>query len=405
MKCVRPCCRKEIPDGASFCPWCGKKQPEAASQQRKKRRRPKGSGTVYQKKDEGRVRSWVARSGRGELIGSFETSTEAVLALDDYNAKHTNIARLRYTFEDVYEKGKKLHYKDIGPKGRDSYERAFAKALELHKRPMRELKTEDYQAVITALADAGKSRSMCEKQRQLFSQLCKWAMQNDIITINYAEGLRLPAPSPKKERTLTDDELGKIKAIADDNNKGNRFRQIAQLAMVLTYTGMRIDELLSMRRDDVHLNEGYMIGGEKTDAGRQRVIPILEPIRMIVAEWMLCSLGSEFLLPTSTGRKKNVDTVEHSFRRLMIVLGINPDPEKVDRKDMGELITPHSLRRTAATRLVEGKAEPTAVQAILGHADFSTTADYYTSHNVEYLAEEMKKFKATSSQKAPSSKK
>lgn len=404
MQCIR--CKREIPDGAAFCPWCGKRQPETAPPaQRKKRRRPKGSGTVYQKKDEGRVRSWVARSGRGELIGSFETSAEAVLALDDYNAKHTSVARLRYTFGDVYEKWKELHYKDIGPKGRDSYERAFAKALELHKRPMRELKTEDYQAVITALADAGKSRSMCEKQRQLFSQLCKWAMQNDIITINYAEGLRLPAPSPKKERTLTDDELGKIKAIADDNSKGNRFRQVAQLAMVLTYTGMRIDELLSMRRDDVHLNEGYMIGGEKTDAGRQRVIPILEPIRMIVAEWMLCSIDSEFLLPTSTGRKKNADTVEHSFRRLMIVLGINPDPEKVDRKDMGELITPHSLRRTAATRLVEGKAEPTAVQAILGHADFSTTADYYTSHNVEYLTEEMKKYKSTSSQKAPNFKK
>ena len=405
MKCVRPSCRKEIPDGASFCPCCGKKQPEAAPQQRKKRRRPKGSGTVYQKKDEGRVRSWVARSGNGELIGSFETSAEAILALDDYNAKHTSVARLRYTFEDVYGKWKELHYKDIGPKGRDSYERAFAKASELHKRPMRELKTEDYQAVITALADAGKSRSMCEKQRQLFSQLCKWSMQNDIITINYAEGLRLPAPSPKKERTLTDEELGKIKAVADDNSKGNRFRQVAQFAMVLTYTGMRIDELLSMRRDDVHLNEGYMIGGEKTDAGRQRVIPILEPIRMIVAEWMLCSIGSEFLLPTSTGRKKNADTVEHSFRRLMIVLGINPDPEKVGRKEMGELITPHSLRRTAATRLVEGKAEPTAVQAILGHADFSTTADYYTSHNVEYLTEEMKKYKSTSSQKAPSFKK
>ena len=120
MKCVRPCCRKEIPDGASFCPWCGKKQPEAAPQQRKKRRRPKGSGTVYQKKDEGRVRSWIARSGRGELIGSFETSAEAVLALDDYNAKHTSVARLRYTFGDVYEKWKELHYKDIGPKGRDS---------------------------------------------------------------------------------------------------------------------------------------------------------------------------------------------------------------------------------------------------------------------------------------------
>ena len=47
MKCVRPCCREAIPDVASFCPWFGKKQLEAAPQQRKKRSRPKGSGTVY----------------------------------------------------------------------------------------------------------------------------------------------------------------------------------------------------------------------------------------------------------------------------------------------------------------------------------------------------------------------
>ena len=380
MKCVRPCCRKEIPDGASFCPWCGKKQPEAAPQQRKKRRRPTGSGTVYQKKDEGRVRSWVARSGRGELIGSFETSAEAVLALDDYNAKHTSVARLRYTFGDVYEKWKELHYKDIGPKGRDSYERAFAKALELHKRPMRELKTEDYQAVITALADAGKSRSMCEKQRQLFSQLCKWAMQNDIITINYAEGLRLPAPSPKKERTLTDDELGKIKAIADDSSKGNRFRQVAQLAMVLTYTGMRIDELLSMRCDDVHLKERYMQGGEKTEAGKNRIIPILDPIYKIIAFWMLDS-GCEWLIPSKAGTKLDKRNVATKFRALMQECHI-------------EGVHPHTLRHTASSKMVECGLEKTAVQAILGHKNFSTTANKYVSHNdPAYLLQEMQKMK------------
>ena len=143
-----------------------------------------------------------------------------------------------------------------------------------------------------------------------------------------------------------------------------------------------------MRRDDVHLDAGYLIGGKKTDAGRRRTIPILDPIRTILAGWMLDSLGSEYLLPTSNGRKKDVNTVEHSFRTLMISCGINqPDAPKEQR------ITPHSLRRTAATRLVEGKAEPTAVQAILGHADFSTTADYYTVHSAEYLAEEMQKFK------------
>lgn len=46
MKCVR--CRKPIQDGAAFCPWFGKRLPDTAPPaQRNKRRRPKGSGTVY----------------------------------------------------------------------------------------------------------------------------------------------------------------------------------------------------------------------------------------------------------------------------------------------------------------------------------------------------------------------
>lgn len=393
MNCIR--CKREIPDGAAFCPWCGKRQPETAPPaQRKKRRRPKGSGSVRKLTDSHRSRPWMARTGKGELLGMFATSSEAVIALDEYNAKHSNVARMRYTFKDVYERWNDVHFKEVGENGRYSYEQAYAKASSLWDCEMRELKTEDYQKIITELAEAGLSRSTCEKQRQLFSQICKWAMQNDIISINYAEGLKLPAPPPKKERTLTDEEIAKIQALADDRSKNNRFRFTAQFSIVLVYTGMRIDELLSMRRNDVHLDAGYLIGGEKTDAGRQRTIPILDPIRTILAGWMLDSLGSEYLLPTANGRKKDVNTVEHSFRRMMEVCEINrPDTPKEKR------VTPHSLRRTAATRLVEGKAEPTAVQAILGHSDFTTTADYYTAHSADYLAEEMKKFKLVKEQK------
>lgn len=319
----------------------------------------------------------------------FATSAEATLALDDYNAKHSNVARMRYTFSDVYEKWKTVHFSDLGPKGQYSYTQAYEKAAALHQREMRELKTADYQDVINSLVADGLSRSTCEKQRQLFSQLCKWAMQNDIISVNYAAGLKLPASAPKKERTLTDEEILQIQTVAADKSPANRFLLTAQIAMVLLYTGMRIDELLSMRRDDVHLADGYMIGGEKTDAGRQRTIPVLDPIRPILGGWLLDSLGSEYLLPTATGRKKDINAVEHSFRRLMECCGIN---QKDTPKELR--VTPHSLRRTAATRLVEGKADPTAVQAILGHADFATTADYYTAHSADYLAEEMRKFKS-----------
>ena len=129
-----------------------------------------------------------------------------------------------------------------------------------------------------------------------------------------------------------------------------------------------------------------MIGGEKTDAGRQRIIPILDPIKKIVSGWMLDSVGFEYLLPTASGKKKDINAVEHSFRRLMLLCGINKEDTPKEKK-----VTPHSLRRTFATKLVECGAEPTAVQAILGHADFTTTADYYTAHSTEYVISQMKK--------------
>lgn len=385
MDCMR--CKRPLPQDALFCPWCGKRQTAAAPPpQRRRHRRPKGSGSIRKLSDAHRTRPWMARTGKGELLGMYATSAEATLALDEYNAKHISVARLRYTFADVYARWKAVHFQEVGPKGQYSYEQAYAKAVPLYDREMRELKTEDYQQIITSLAESGLSRSTCEKQRQLFSQLCKWAMQNDIITVNYSEGLKLPALPKKKERTLTDEEISRIKTVANDND--DRLQSTAQIALVLVYTGMRIDELLSLLREDVHLDQGYLIGGEKTEAGRQRTIPILTPIKSILGGWMLDSIGSVYLLPTSTGRKKDVNTVEHSFRRLMEACGINgPDTPKEQR------VTPHSLRRTAATRLVEGKAEPTAVQAIIGHADFSTTADYYTAHSADYLAEEMQKFK------------
>ena len=146
--------------------------------------------------DTSRARPWMARTGKGELLGMYATSAEAVLALDEYNARHSSVARMRYTFRDVYEKWKAVHFADVDPKGQYSYEQAFSKAVPLHDREMRDLKTEDYQQIISALAESGLSRSTCEKQRQLFSQLCKWAQSNDIIATNYAESLKLPSAAP-----------------------------------------------------------------------------------------------------------------------------------------------------------------------------------------------------------------
>ena len=123
-----------------------------------------------------------------------------------------------------------------------------------------------------------------------------------------------------------------------------------------------------------------MQGGEKTEAGKNRIIPILDPIYKIIAFWMLDS-GCEWLIPSKAGTKLDKRNVATKFRALMQECHI-------------EGVHPHTLLHTASSKMVECGLEKTAVQAILGHKNFSTTANKYVSHNdPAYLLQEMQKMK------------
>lgn len=365
MLCIR--CHREIPDGSAFCNLCGKRQAgQAPPPHRRSRRRQKGSGTVY-KLSGRRSRPWCAVSGGGVLLGTFEDSGSAVNALDAYNASRVPADRRAYTLADIYAMWSPNHYRTISASGRASYELAYTKAAPLHQRRIMELKTEDYQTIIDALVQQGKSRSLCEKQRQLFSQLCQYAMQQDIIDKNYATFLVMPASSAPKTRVLSEKEVEAITSMTGDKRLG----ETAKIALVLCYTGMRINELLTLKTADVHLEARYVVGGEKTAAGRNRPIPLSEEILPYMKEWMDGNTG-EYLLHTAAGLPRDHNNVRKSFNSLMKRLGI-------------EGVTPHTCRHTAATRWVEQGLPPEIIKQILGHASFATTADRYTHTDVTAL--------------------
>ena len=75
--------------------------------------------------------------------------------------------------------------------------------------------------------------------------------------------------------------------------------------MILIYSGLRINELFSIRKADVHLDSQtpHMIGGEKTDAGRDRMIPIALPVLAHVRALM--QEPGEYLVSNTQGGKKS----------------------------------------------------------------------------------------------------
>ena len=370
--CVK--CKKEIPEDSLFSQFCGKKQ--ASTPGKKNKRRSNGSGTVY--KQSGRRRKpWAAvatvyQNGirSTTFLGCFATekeASEAVAKLDlqnlptEYNA----------TLEDVYNEWSRTHFDTVGASSVEGYETAWKHLSPCRKKKMRDIRTADFQSVIDDFVRKGRSRSTCNKIRILANQLSKYAMERDIIQKNYAQFIKLPKENKKEKEIFSDSEIQLLFK--------HRWNQTAQVILVLIYSGMRIEELFSIRTENVHLNERYMIGGEKTKAGIDRIIPMNEKTFPFIRQWY--DEENEFMLSNSQGGKKNARNFrEREFYPFLEEVGIlNKDDEK-------RRLTPHSTRHTFASLMVQAGAQPELLQKIIGHENYETTIDTYTHFTREDIS-------------------
>ena len=350
MECIK--CKKEIPAGSVFCCWCGKKQ-EAAP--KKALKRANGTGTVYKLQGR-RTRPWVAAKGK-TIIGYFEKKTAALEALARLQGRSIDEI-YNWTFKQVYAAWKDEHFRDIGVKGTESYERAYDVFEPLHDRKFRELRTADYQAIMDKYRD--KSHSLLSKFKQLATQMSQWGIRQELITTNFATFIKLPENVKKEKEIFSAEDIKKLEADSS---------QEARLVLMLIYTGMRIGELFRLRTENVY--ETYVIGGEKTEAGRNRIIPIRSEGRKYFAEFKARAKG-DLLISGYSGQKVIANFRNRDYYPLLERLGISKK-------------TPHATRHTFASWAVANNIKPELLQKMLGHADYSTTANIYEHFDIDQL--------------------
>ena len=350
MKCRK--CRAEMPDDGKFCPYCGARQER---EPRKALKRANGTGTVYKLQGR-RRRPWAAAKSR-TIIGYYETKTAALEALSRLAGRSLD-DRYNMTFENVFEAWKEEHYKEITDAGRASYNRAFDVFAPLHKKKFRELRTADFQAVLDPYM--GQSHSTVSKHKQLITQMSAWAMREELITTNFAKFVRIPENVKKEKEIFSDADIEKLEV---DNSEA------AKIILMLIYTGMRIGELFALPLENYH--ETYVVGGENTEAGRNRVIPT-KPEGRGYFQYFAKQSDGPLLLSGYTGQRIPNNFRKRDYYPLLDRLGI-------ERK------TPHATRHTYASRARRAGMPPEILQKILGHADYSTTANIYVHTDVEEL--------------------
>lgn len=322
-------------------------------------KRANGQGTVYKLSGKNRRRPWVARaSNKGVIIGYFKKRPDAEQALLTYNKAPTDKVRILWgELHDEWQTSK--YYRELSKSMKQTYSAAWNYVESLKNRPLVELRTSELQ---DAIDSCNRSVRVKEDIKMLCRAMYRYAMQEDMIHKNYGEFLIVPKREDVESDCFTDVEIKKVNKAAE-NGVPN-----AELILMMIYTGFRIGAFLTL--DKLSYRDGCLIGGSKTAAGRNRIVPIHKCIEKYVAKWAAKKGQTLICKPDGTPY-----TVNH-FRDSVYYPAL---------EDIGiRKLTPHKCRHTFITLMAKADVEDTARLKLAGHTSKAMTMRY-TKHDIEML--------------------
>lgn len=370
------------------------------------KRRPNGSGTVV--KLSGRRRKpFCAKVTLDErnltngekkrlVIGTFETYQEALNALSLYSLTVNNtiskkeameidpevyqkvqdkMSKKVPTFLDIYYILDKDEFSLLSPQTQNSMHGAIKHLKKLHYLKIDQITLRMIQDVFD---EDGSNHSTQVHMKTICTKVFRYAVINQCIERNddYTSYIRIAKyEESDMHRPYTINEILALKK-ADIPE--------AHIMLIFIYTGVRINELLNIKRDNIHIDEkcdddgterliSYMITGSKTKAGKNRIVPIHDDIKQYVID--------ELLKP----EKRLVDVTYANFTTRTVLIKVN--------KLLNTHHTMHDTRKTFATLCQMNNLNVYIRKKVLGHRMNDITFDVYTNESKNRLWTEINKIK------------
>ncbi len=204
-------------------------------------------------------------------------------------------------------------------------------------------------------------------------------LYNDVIEHNPTELLELPKIGKHLPEVLSLDEIERMEDAIDlSKNEGQRNLAIIEM---LYGSGLRVSELINVKLSNINIDKKYILIEGK--GSKQRLVPLSDESLKQLNYWLIdrnkldikpkCE---DYLFLNRYGRP---------LTRVMILVIIKDLAAKAGIK---KTVSPHTLRHSFATHLLEGGANLRVIQMMLGHEDLATT-EIYTHMNLQYLREEV----------------
>jgi integrase/recombinase XerC len=249
--------------------------------------------------------------------------------------------------------------------------RAAAVTLSL----LQSVKPADVRAFLTARRAQGLGPSGVQRAVAAIRSFYRYLEREELADGGAVRAVR----SPKLPRTLPRplSETEAVRAIEEAGEVELPWLAARNSALItLLYgTGLRISEALSLKRGDAPLGETLTVIGK---GQKQRAVPVLQAVREAVGAYVkLCPIVSSRdgpLFVSRRGKPMSAREAQALMQRVRGRLGLSPRA------------TPHALRHSFATHLLQNGGDLRAVQELLGHASLSTTQKYTEVEATRVLA-------------------
>lgn len=306
-----------------------------------------------------RVRKTIGYNEKGyqiyETIGYYSSHAEAQQALFEYNKNPYDLSKTDLTLGEFADNWYEMFSHKVSDNTLKAYKTSINKIKHLRDMKFVDVDTKTIQDLVNKLQTEQPKKHL----KQLFTQLYKYAREQDIFKKDYAEFVYI-----KK------DEKTKVKKIPFTNEEiklcyDNKDNDIYAMTFVLLCTGLRPIEIIELEKQNIHLDENYMIGGAKTKAGKNRRVPISKHIKPILKQWM--ERDNPNLLLNSKGWKLTYKTLSTQF------------------KDIMGNHTLHECRHTFISNMDRLDCNTLTLKKIVGHSTVDVTEGVYTHKTNEEL--------------------
>jgi len=243
----------------------------------------------------------------------------------------------------------------------------FNHYLEKNEKGFLDVEHKDIHNFIKEQRKRQKSSRTLARSVATIRQFYKYLTEQKRLKENPAENIKTPKISKTLPDFLTREEIGELFGTIDDDDIFElRDKSIFEL---LYSSGLKISEACSLKLKDIDLENMLIL--VKGKGSRERLVPLVETAFQLInkylkhsREQMLSNEHSDFLFISKRGSSLNRKSVWRLLKKYLA------------RTNIKKIVTPHTLRHSFATHLLENEADLKSVQKLLGHIDITTTQIY-----------------------------